>query len=220
MVIAILLYDGMTALDAMGPNEVLGQLPGNEVRFVAAERGLVRTDTRALGLMADHAIADVAAADVVVVPGGPGDEAVRRNPRVLEWLRAMHATTTWTTSVCTGSLILGAAGLLRGLRATTHWYSLEELRQYGAEPVRERVVEQGKIVTAAGVSAGIDMALRLLQRTAGDDAARAIQLAIEYDPQPPFDDGSPDKAPAHVLALVRSAFDQLGAARRASAATG
>jgi transcriptional regulator GlxA family with amidase domain len=147
------------------------------------------------------------------VPGGPGDAKVRENARVLDWIRTLHGTTTWTTSVCTGALILGAAGLLRGLEATTHWYSLEELRRYGAEPVRERVVEQGKIITAAGVSAGIDMALRLLQRTAGDDAAQAIQLAIEYDPAPPFDSGSPAKAPARIVEMVRGAFDQLTATR-------
>lgn len=213
MQIVILLYDGMTALDAIGPYEVLANLPGAEVRFAAAVQGLVRTDTRALGLMADHAVAEVASADVLVVPGGPGDALVRADPRLLAWVRAIHETTRWTTSVCSGALILGAAGLLRGLRATTHWMVRDQLREYGAEPVAERVVEQGKILTAAGVSAGIDMALRLAERAAGADVAQTIQLGIEYDPQPPFAAGSPETAPAHVVALVRGTFEQLMAAR-------
>jgi putative intracellular protease/amidase len=213
MVIAILLYDGMTALDAIGPYEVLAQLPGATVRFVAERPGTVRVDTGALGLVASHGIADLPGADVLVVPGGPGDALVRAKPPMLEWIRAVHATTRWTTSVCNGSLILGAAGLLRGLRATSHWMVLEELRAYGAEPTLERVVEQGRIVTAAGVSSGIDMALRLAQRIAGDDVAQGIQLGIEYDPQPPFDAGSPAKAPPHVVAMVRELFLGLMASR-------
>jgi transcriptional regulator GlxA family with amidase domain len=214
--IAILLYDEMTCLDAMGPYEVLAALPGNEVCFVAEHRGEIRPDTRALGLVADRSIEDLTAADVLVVPGG-NDEVVRRNERLLAWVRTVDATTQWTTSVCTGSLILGAAGLLRGRRATTHWFRHDLLREFGAEPTLERVVEDGKYVTAAGVSAGIDMALRLLQKTAGDDAAQAVQLGIEYDPQPPFDAGSPLKAPAPIVELVRSVFAQgLASARAAS----
>ncbi|HZR82365.1 MAG TPA: DJ-1/PfpI family protein [Candidatus Binatia bacterium] len=222
MKIAILLYDEMTALDAIGPYEVLAQAPGNEAVFVGEHRGIVRTDTGALGLSADRSIDDVSAADVLVVPGGPGDRRVRETARLLEWVRAIDATTTWTTSVCTGSLILGAAGLLRGKRATTHWCFHDELATYGATPTLERVVSDGKIVTAAGVSSGIDMGLRLLQRTGGDALAQALQLAIEYDPMPPFDAGSPAKAPAEVVALVRSVFaDALargpgGAARTAA----
>ncbi len=216
MDIAILLYEGMTTLDAIGPYEVLAQLPGAEIRFVARRRGPVRVDTGALGLIASHGREDVSAADVLVVPGGPGDEDVRADPKQLDWVRAIHDTTTWTTSVCTGSLILGAAGLLRGLPATTYWAVLETLREYGAEPTSRRVVEAGKIMTAAGVSSGIDMALRLVQRIAGDDVAQAVQLGIEYDPQPPFDAGSPEKAPAHVVALVRQAIETLGAQRRST----
>ena len=135
-----------------------------------------------------------------------------REPATLAWIRRIHETTTWTTSVCTGSLILAAAGLLRGLRATTHWAVLDELREFGATPVSERVVEQGKIITAAGVSAGIDMALRLVARIAGDDVARGIQLGIEYDPAPPFDTGSPQKAPAYIVDLVRQTLEQMRAA--------
>ncbi|TMA36156.1 MAG: DJ-1/PfpI family protein [Deltaproteobacteria bacterium] len=207
MRIAIFLYDGMTALDAIGPYDVLRQLPGAEVVFVGNTAGVKRTEEQPLGLVADRGLGEVPAADVLVVPGGFGQERVMREARTLEWLRTIHTTTQWTTSVCTGSLILAAAGLLRGLRATTHWAFLEQLREFGAEPVAERVVEQGKIITAAGVSAGIDMALRLVARVGGDDLARGIQLGIEYDPAPPFDAGSPRKAPAHVVQLVRQAIE-------------
>jgi putative intracellular protease/amidase len=204
--IAILLYENMTALDAIGPYEVLSRLPEAETRFVAAEAGLVRTDTGFLRLEAAHGIAEVAEADILLVPGGPGDEAVRRSEKTLEWIRQIHAGTRFTTSVCTGSLILAAAGVLNGLRATSHWTSLDELKALGAEPTSERVVEQGKVITAAGVSSGIDMALRLAEKTAGEDFAMALQLGIEYDPQPPFDAGSPGKAPPHVVELVRGAM--------------
>lgn len=206
MKIAILLYENMTALDAIGPYEVLSRLPGAEVAFAAEKAGPVQTDTGFLRLVADHAIGDVPQADILLVPGGPGDESVRKNAKVLGWIRTVHERTTFTTSVCTGSLILGAAGLLKGLRATTHWARLDVLGALGAVPASERVVEAGKIVTAAGVSAGIDMALRLAQKIAGDDFSQGLQLGIEYDPQPPFDAGSPGKAPAHVVDLVRAAM--------------
>src|SRR5215470_653077 len=196
MQIAILLYDGMTALDAIGPYDVLRQLPGAEVIFVGNTAGVKRTEEQPLGLVADRALADVPRADILVVPGGFGQERAMRDGPTLDWIRAIHGTTTWTTSVCTGAIILAAAGLLKGLKATTHWAFLERLRDFGAEPVAERVVEQGKIITAAGVSAGIDMGLRLAARIAGDDMARAIQLGIEYDPDPPFDTGAPHKSPA------------------------
>ena len=212
MRIAIFLYEGMTALDAIGPYDVLRQLPGAEVVFVGDTAGIKRTEAQPLGLVADRALADVTRADILVVPGGLGQERVMREPATLAWIRRIHETTTWTTSVCTGSLILAAAGLLRGLRATTHWAVLDELRQFGATPVSERVVEQGKIITAAGVSAGIDMALRLVARIAGDDVARGIQLGIEYDPAPPFDTGSPQKAPAYIVDLVRQTLEQMRAA--------
>ncbi|HWI02432.1 MAG TPA: DJ-1/PfpI family protein, partial [Acidimicrobiales bacterium] len=141
--------------------------------------------------------------DVILVPGGPGEAAVRTDAEVLAWLRAAHETSRWTTSVCTGALTLAAAGFLDGIEATTHWSSMDDLAALGAKPVEERVVIRGKVITAAGVSAGIDMALRLAQLEAGDDIAMAIQLILEYDPQPPFDAGSPAKAPAHVLAMVQ-----------------
>jgi transcriptional regulator GlxA family with amidase domain len=208
MNIAIVLYDRVTALDAIGPYEVLSRLPDSKLQFVAAEEGPVRTDNGLLGLVADNSIGDVTQPDIVLVPGGPGEVAARAGGAVLEWLRAVHEHTTWTTSVCTGSLILAAAGLLEGKRATSHWLALEELGRLGAVPVSERVVFDGKIVTAAGVSAGIDMALALAAKVAGDDVAQAIQLGIEYDPQPPFDAGSPEKAPAAIVEFLsaRSRF--------------
>ena len=206
MNIAILLYPDMTALDAIGPYEVLARLPEARVQFVAEQRGPVKTDTGFLGLLADYAISEITQADILLVPGGPGDEAVRNNAKLLDWVREIHTNTRFTTSVCSGSLILGAAGLLKGLRATTHWTRLEVLREFGAEPTEERVVEQGKVVTAAGVSSGIDMGLRLAQKISGDDIAQAIQLGLEYDPQPPFAVGSPAKAPPHVAELVRTAM--------------
>jgi transcriptional regulator GlxA family with amidase domain len=204
MNIAILLYDRVTALDAIGPYEVLSRLPGGELQFVAAEPGPVRTDNGMLALVAERSIEDVTSPDVVLVPGGPGEVAARAGDAVLGWLRAVHERTTWTTSVCTGSLILAAAGVLAGKRATSHWLALEELGRLGAVPVSERVVFDGKVVTAAGVSAGIDMALALAAKLAGDATAQAIQLGLEYDPQPPFDAGSPGKAPIAIVELLRA----------------
>jgi transcriptional regulator GlxA family with amidase domain len=205
MRIAILIFDDLTALDAIGPYEVLSRLPGAELRFVAKEPGQKRTDTGALGVQADLAIADLPDPDVVLVPGGEGNRPLMRDSEVLDWLRVAHESSTWTTSVCTGALVLGAAGILDGKRATTHWAFLDRLSELGAEPVTERVVEDGKVITAAGVSAGIDMALTLAARIAGDEVAQAIQLGIEYDPQPPFDAGSPSKASPEVIELVRAA---------------
>ena len=199
MDIVCLLFDGITALDIVGPYEVLQRLPDADVKFVAKTAGPVRTDNGFLALVADHATADVTHADVLVVPGGFATRALENDAPLLDWIRSINATTAWTTSVCTGSMLLAAAGLLEGKEATTHWASLERLREYGAIPTGRRVVEQGKIVTAAGVSSGIDMALTLTARVAGDDFAQAVQLGIEYDPQPPFDAGAVHKAPAHVV---------------------
>jgi transcriptional regulator GlxA family with amidase domain len=213
MNIAIVLYDRFTALDAIGPYEVLSRLPGASVAFLATEPGPVRTDNGMLTVRAEHPLAHVPHPDIVLVPGGPGEVAARAGGAVLDWLKEAHSTSTWTTSVCTGSLILAAAGLLDGKRATSHWLALEELGRLGAQAVAERVVFDGKLVTAAGVSAGIDMALTLAARIAGDAVAQAIQLGIEYDPQPPFDAGSPAKAPAEIVALLRdsSRFAELRA---------
>jgi putative intracellular protease/amidase len=201
--IAIVLFDRFTALDAVGPYETLGRLPDAQTVFVAEHTGPVRTDTGNLALTADRALADVPDPDIVVVPGGPGQSPQMENETLLDWLRAADATSTWTTSVCTGSLLLAAAGLLAGRRATSHWLALDHLKRFGAEPTAERVVTDGKYVTAAGVSSGIDMGLTLLGRIAGDDHARAVQLLTEYDPQPPYDAGSPAKAPAHIVEEFR-----------------
>jgi transcriptional regulator GlxA family with amidase domain len=193
--IVFLFYDGMTTLDAIGPWEVLARLPEARACTASPAGGAIRTDT---GLTFDRctAIADVARADVLLIPGASDVRPLVRDDRVLDWVRGIHATTRWTTSVCTGAVVLGAAGLLRDTRATTHWAALESLRKFGAVPVAERVVEQGRIITAAGVSAGIDMALTLAARLADRTTAEALQLAIEYDPQPPFNAGSPAKAGA------------------------
>jgi putative intracellular protease/amidase len=204
MDIAILIYDRFTALDAVGPYEVLSRLPGAAVTFVAEQPGPKRTDTGRLALLADGTLEEHAHPEIVLVPGGPGQAALMEDGPVHEWLRDAHETSTWTTSVCTGSLILAAAGLLEGKRASSHWLALEELGRLGAQPTSERVVFDGKLATAAGVSAGIDMALALAERIAGPELAQAIQLGIEYDPQPPFDAGSPVKAPAAIVEGVRA----------------
>jgi transcriptional regulator GlxA family with amidase domain len=202
MQIAILIFDKLTALDAIGPYEVLRSVPGWEVKFVAPAKGEVRTDSGALGLSADYSLDEVTEADIVLVPGGEGNRPLMKDETVLSWLRDIDRATKWTTSVCTGSLVLGAAGLLEGKRATCHWAFLEQLRAFGADPVGGRFVQDGKVVTAAGVSAGIDMALHLVGQEVGPEVAQAVQLGIEYDPQPPFDAGSPAKAPASIVEAV------------------
>jgi transcriptional regulator GlxA family with amidase domain len=204
MEIALLLYDGMASLDAIGPYEVLRNVPGWEVRTVAPRAGEVRDERGTLGLIADHPLAEVTAPDVILVPGGRGNRPLMKDEALLDWLRAVDRETKWTTSVCTGSLLLGAAGLLEGKRATTNWLELDTLRELGADAVGGRFVEDGKTITAAGVTAGIDMALHLVAREVGPEVAQAIQLGIEYDPDPPFDSGSPEKAPAEIVELVRS----------------
>jgi putative intracellular protease/amidase len=214
MQIAIALFDRFTALDAVGPYEVLSRLPGAQVDFVAAEPGVYATDTRMLRLSVERSYADVPSPDVLVFPGGVGTRTLLKDEATLEWVRGAHEASRYTTSVCTGALVLAAAGLLDGLEATTHWVARPLLAELGALPVARRVVEQGKIVTAAGVSAGIDMALTLAARIAGPQVAQAIQLGIEYDPQPPFDAGSPEKAPQEivdaVLAVERAESEEVG----------
>lgn len=206
MKIAIAIYDAFTALDAIGPYEILSRLPGAELVFVGCEKRIFRTDTGACALLATASFAEVDSADIVLVPGGPDMRGIATDPALLGWLRKVHPTTQWTTSVCTGALALAGAGLLDGVEAVTHWAAMDALASLGAKPVEERVVVRGKIVTAAGVSAGIDMALTLAARISGEEFARALQLAIEYDPKPPFDSGNVHSATpervAHVLALM------------------
>jgi transcriptional regulator GlxA family with amidase domain len=204
MNIAIPIFDRLTALDAVGPYEVLSRLPGARVQFLAESEGPKRTDNGMLALSADAPLDALPDPDVIVVPGGFGTQPLMEDETMLGWLRTAHQTSEWTTSVCTGSLLLAAAGILEGLEATTHWMSLQTLARYGATPVTRRVVEQGKVITAAGVSSGIDMALVLAARIAGEEVAQAIQLVIEYDPQPPFDSGSLEKASPDVVNLVRA----------------
>jgi transcriptional regulator GlxA family with amidase domain len=207
MKINILLYDRMTALDAVGPYEALSRFPGHEVLFVAEKAGPIRTDTGFLTLVADASLDEAPSADIVLVPGGYAPP-LTPGP-IHDWLRAADATSTWTTSVCVGSLILGVAGLLTGRRATSHWLALDHLRDYGAEPTPERVVFDGKYATAAGVSSGIDLALALLGKLAGPEAAMAVQLGIEYDPQPPFAAGSPSTAPDPIVTFLRENRDMV-----------
>lgn len=204
MQIALALYPGFTALDIIGPFQVLVDVPGHDIVFVAGEAGPVIDQTGRCPLMATATFAEATAPDVVVVPG---ELFADWDDRLVEWLRQVHPATTWTTSVCTGSLYLAAAGVLDGIDATTHWARTEQLERLGARYTEQRVVERGKVVTAAGVSSGIDMALTLLDRMYGPALAQTVQLGIEYDPQPPLNAGSPSKAPADIVELARAALD-------------
>ena len=201
--IAIVVYPGFTALDFIGPYEVLRWLPDAEIRFVWHEPGPITADSGVLVIGATHSFAETPSPDVILVPGGMTTVAHARDETLLDWVRTAHRTTTWTASVCSGSVILAAAGLLDGKRATSHWMALPVLKTLGASPVSdERVVHEGDIVTSAGVSAGIDLALWLAARIGGDDRAKAIQLSMEYDPQPPFDSGHMSKASAKTKAAA------------------
>ena len=191
MEIAFLLFDGITPLDAIGPFEVLGKLSGAEIRMVAKEKGEVRTKGQNLAMIADYALADVAKPEILVVPGDPGADAMAGDGAVTDWLSRAHETTTWTTSVCTGALILGGAGVLKGLKATTHWRALGDLAAFGAQATDQRVVRDGKVITAGG-----------------EDIAKAIQLAIEYAPEPPFDAGRYRDAPPDRVERVRSTLNR------------
>ena len=204
MQVAIALFPRVTALDAVGPYEVLQRIPSIDVVFVGHRTGEVRTDNGMLGLSVDATFEEVPRPDVLLMPGGVGTRTLIKDAAVLDWVREAHRTTLFTTSVCTGSLVLAAAGLLDGLTATTHWSTPDILASLGAIYTAERVVEHlpQRIVTAAGVSSGIDMALRLVELLVDRPAAEASQLMIEYDPQPPFDAGSVAKAPARIVELA------------------
>lgn len=209
MLAVIVLFDRFTALDAVGPYEVLSSLPGAEVLFTARTPGPVVNEKGTLRLTADAALADVPRPDVIVVPGGPGQNAHMADEALMGWLRAADSGSAWTTSVCTGSLLLASAGLLQGRRATTHWLAMDKLSGLGAVPEPERVVTDGKYMTAAGVSAGLDMALTLAGKLAGDAVAQSVQLALEYDPQPPYQAGSPATAPPAITGALRARRDQI-----------
>ena len=217
MQVAYLLYDRFTALDITGPHDVLNSVPGNESIFVAEQAGPIRNESDTLSLVADASLEEVPSPDIVVVPGGFGNRMLLEHEPLHEWIRGVHETSTWTTSVCTGSLLLAAAGLLDGAPATTHWLASDVLAELGAKPVPERVVEHGKIVTAAGVASGIDMALHLVKTINGEQVAQAVQLGIEYDPEPAVDAGSPEKAPQEIVELVTAAFEAREAGRTPTA---
>jgi len=205
MQIAIGLYEGFTALDAIGPYQVLTLMPDAEVVLVAESTGRLNDDNNLLHLDIEHTFADVPQPDLLLVPGGFITRRLARDLHpIVEWIAEAHPHTTYTTSVCTGALLLGAAGVLDGRPATTHWFAYDELASYGAQPTEQRVVQSDRIWTASGVSAGIDLALTLVADLQGEGVAQAIQLAIEYDPQPPTDAGAPSKAPADILELVRA----------------
>ncbi|HEX8705118.1 MAG TPA: DJ-1/PfpI family protein [Myxococcaceae bacterium] len=208
MDIAFLLYENMTSLDLIGPYQVFTMVPGARIHLAATEVGPVRTDM-GIRMHADRRLEEVSRADIICVPGSPDPSKTMGDERVLSWLRGLHAGSKWTTSVCTGSLILGAAGLLQGKRATTHWMMTDMLKNFGATPVAERVVFDGKLVAAAGVSSGIDMALALVAREFGDLLAQSIQLGIEYDPEPPFSTGSLRSAPPAVVEATRKMLLQV-----------
>jgi transcriptional regulator GlxA family with amidase domain len=201
--IAIVLYPGFTALDFIGPYEVLRNLPGADVRFVWHEPGPVAADSGVLLIGATHSFDETPSPDIILVPGGPSTFEHARDEKVLEWLRRAHETSSWTTSVCSGSVLLAAAGVLQGGRATSHWMALPMLKPFGVEPVGDqRIVHEGKVVTAAGVSAGIDLGMWLFGQICGDAKAKAVQLVIEYDPQPPYDSGHMSKASAATKAAA------------------
>jgi transcriptional regulator GlxA family with amidase domain len=202
--IAIPIFDRFTALDGIGPYEVLQRIPGFSVTFIGDRREVVRADNGFLGIQVDATYEEMPAPDIVVFPGGIGTRELVRDERVLDWVRGAHRTSTFTTSVCTGSLVLAAAGLLDGLTATTHWSAMDILGKLGAVPTSQRVVEHvdQRIITAAGVSSGIDMALRLVELLVDRTAAEAAQLGIEYDPQPPFSAGALHKAGDHVVERI------------------
>ncbi|GAA1694946.1 DJ-1/PfpI family protein [Fodinicola feengrottensis] len=208
MQIAIVLYPGVTMLDAIGPYEVLHNLPGVDLRFVSVKAGSLKVDSGLVSLVTTHSLADTPAPDLVLVPGAAANTlAEMGDQELLDWLREVHKTTTWTTSVCSGALILGAAGILKGHPATTHWAAMAALPGLGAEPrPDERIVRSGKIVTAAGVSAGIDLALWLAGQIAGQEQAEAVQLLIEYDPRPPYDAGHISKASPEVRQLAEASM--------------
>lgn len=209
MRIAIGLYEKFTSLDAMGPFQVLSGLPGAQVTFVAAKAGPVTDESGFLTVTARAAFADLPDPDILLVPGGTITGTLVPDHPIVAWIARAHRTTKWTTSVCTGALLLAGAGVLEGVEATTHWAAMPELERLGAIPVRERVVRRGKVITAAGVSAGIDMALTLAAAIEGPEFAQAMQLMIEYDPAPPFDAGSPEKAGPAAVERALSAMAEV-----------
>jgi len=204
MNIVIYLYNGLTVMDAVGPYEVWSRLPGAQVKFVAREKGLIISDTHFLKIVAEYAISEIQSADILLIPGSVvGFIRESKDAALLNWIRKIHQTTAWTTSVCSGSIILAAAGILNGKKASSHWAAMHLLSDYGAVPSSERYIQEGKIITAQGVSAGIDMALYLVGQLVGVEKAKAYQLFIEYDPNPPFESGTLSKADEDTIRLAK-----------------
>lgn len=214
--VGMVLFPGLTQLDLAGPYEVLVRLPDASMHLVADTLAPVRSE-RGLTITPDATFDDVPPLDVICVPGGPGVDPLMEDARLLGFLRAQAQRARYVTSVCTGALLLGAAGLLRGYRATTHWLSLDLLPLFGAVPVKERVVVDRNRLTGGGVTAGIDLGLAVAAELCGRTVAEEIQLTIEYDPAPPFQSGSPRTAPPAVLERVTRARGQSQAERRAIA---
>ena len=204
MNIVIYLYNGLTVLDAVGPYEVLSRLPDANVKFVAKEKGLIISDTHFLKLIAEYEINEIHSADILIIPGSVVSFIREsKDKTVLNWIQKIHQTTIWTTSVCSGSIILAATGILQEKKATSHWGAIHMLSDYGAIPSSERYIQEGKIITAQGVSAGIDMAIFLVGQIVGEKKAKAYQLFIEYDPTPPYDSGTITKADAETIDLAK-----------------
>jgi transcriptional regulator GlxA family with amidase domain len=200
--IAMLLFDNYTALDVIGPYEVLSKIPDSKIYLVAVKPGIYM-DIKGLQLSAGYSLKDIENPDILVIPGGFGIDSVLNDQDILNWIRNAQKTSTWTVSVCSGAILLGAAGLLVNRKATTHWNRKEQLAKYGAIVQNERYVKDGKILTSAGVSAGIDMSLYLLSLVVNENFAKTVQLVMEYDPKPPFDSGSPEKAPKEMVDKLR-----------------
>lgn len=198
MKIAILLFNDFTALDIVGPYEILARIPGAKIYLTGLKKGEY-SDTYGLKIYTDYSIDEITAADILLIPGGFGVDKILYNSALIQWIKAVHKTAEWTVSVCSGSLLLAEAGLLDNKNCTTHWRRREQLAKYNVKVTNERYVHDGKIITSAGVSAGIDMALYLAGKVCGEETAKMIQLGIEYDPKPPFDSGSPEKIPAEIL---------------------
>jgi transcriptional regulator GlxA family with amidase domain len=203
MKIVILLFDNYTALDIVGPYDVLNKLPNSKIYLVGLEKKEYK-DTYGLKISADYSIDEISQADILLVPGGFGIDNLLKNQKIINWIQKIDSSTKWTVSVCSGSLLLAQAGLLNGKNCTTHWRRKDQLRNYDVTIKDERYVQDGKIITSAGVSAGIDMALYLVSKVAGDQTAQMIQLGIEYDPKPPFDCGSPEKVPKEMMDKIKN----------------
>ena len=207
--IVIFLFNGMTALDAVGPYEVLSKIPDSKIYFVSLEPGNISC-AGGLTLISGYSIKEINKADILLIPGGSGIDNLLNNSEILDWIRNIHKTTQYTASVCTGALLLGASGILKNLKTTTHWNHMERLKKYGAEIQKSRYVIDGKVITSAGVSAGIDMSIKLVSLLRTETLAKLIQLAIEYDPAPPFETGSPEKVPKELLEIFKKAYTQKG----------